>query len=102
MIVALLIGYHEKAVKEHTREVQLSEASQDTIGTAIAHRKVGECLCALKKFKEALFHQNLHLEVLLPQCNKKKLAALSKCFVVEGSRIGVIDSTLVEIPYRIP
>ena len=50
-------------MKEHTREVQLSEASQDTIGTAIAHRKVGECLCALKKYKEALFHQNLHLEV---------------------------------------
>ena len=57
------LGYYEKAVKEHTREVQLSEAGQDTIGTAIAQRKVGECLCALKKYKEALFHQNLHLEV---------------------------------------
>lgn len=59
------LGFYEKAVKEHTREVQLSEASQDTIGAAIAHRKVGECLCALKKYKEALFHQNLHLEVSL-------------------------------------
>jgi len=59
----ICLGYFEKAVKEHTREVQLSEASQDSIGAAIAHRKVGECLCALKKYKEALFHQNLHLEV---------------------------------------
>ena len=58
------VGYYEKAIKEHNREVRLSEAGQDTIGTAIAHRKVGECLCALKKYKEALFHQNLHLEVM--------------------------------------
>ena len=59
----ICLGYFEKAVKEHIREIQLSEASQDSIGAAIAHRKVGECLCALKKYKEALFHQNLHLEV---------------------------------------
>ena len=62
-LLFLYSGYFEKAVKEHTREVQLSEASHDTIGAAIAHRKVGECMCALKKYKEALFHQNLHLEV---------------------------------------
>ena len=61
--VIIDLGYFEKAVKEHTREVQLSEAIQDTIGTAVAHRKVGECLCALKKYKDALLHQNLHLEV---------------------------------------
>ena len=70
-VIIIDLGYFEKAVKEHTREVQLSEAIQDTIGTAVAHRKVGECLCALKKYKDALFHQNLHLEVCLIFCSVK-------------------------------
>lgn len=73
----ICLGYFEKAVKEHTREVQLSEASQDSIGAAIAHRKVGECLCALKKYKEALFHQNLHLEVEWNRGNFKRQESTS-------------------------
>ena len=60
-----LSGFFEKAAHEHKLEIQLSEAAQDKIGTAIAHRKVGECLCEMGKYKDALFHQNLHLEVIL-------------------------------------
>ncbi|KAL9976144.1 hypothetical protein ACROYT_G013400 [Oculina patagonica] len=81
-------GYYEKAVKEHNREVQLSEAGQDTIGTAIAHRKVGECLCALKKYKEALFHQNLHLELAQSAGNlveeQRALATIGRTWFVHS------------------
>ncbi|XP_068698694.1 tonsoku-like protein isoform X1 [Montipora foliosa] len=81
-------GYFEKAVKEHSREVQLSEATQDTIGSAVAHRKVGECLCALKKYKEALFHQNLHLELAQSANNlveeQRALATIGRTWFVHS------------------
>jgi len=89
-------GYFEKAVKEHTREVQLSEAIQDTIGTAVAHRKVGECLCALKKYKDALLHQNLHLELAQSGRNlveeQRALATIGRTwFVYSGDAISAAE-----------
>lgn len=57
------IGFYGDAVKEYKGALQVAEAREDTIGSAVAHRMVGECLCALGKYKDALFHQNLHLQV---------------------------------------
>ena len=59
----LLSGLFEEAIKEHEMELQLSESLNDTIAVAIAHRKIGECLCELQDFTQALFHQQKHLEV---------------------------------------
>ncbi|CAB4035582.1 tonsoku isoform X2, partial [Paramuricea clavata] len=53
----------EKAIEEHRMELQLSESLNDTIAVAIAHRKLGECLCEQQDFKQALFHQRKHLEL---------------------------------------
>lgn len=41
--------------------MQLSEALDDTVGTAVAHRKIGECHCELADYDRALHHQKLHL-----------------------------------------
>jgi NF-kappa-B inhibitor-like protein 2 len=59
-----LLGLFEQAIEEHEMELQLSESLSDTIAVAIAHRKIGECLCELHDFKQALFHQQKHLEVI--------------------------------------
>ena len=47
----------------HQEELALSEASIDRLGTAIAHRKVGECLCELGDYERAVHHQMKHLEI---------------------------------------
>ncbi|EDO37052.1 predicted protein, partial [Nematostella vectensis] len=81
-------GFHEKAIKEHKQEVQLSEAVNDDIGSAIAHRKVGECLSALGKYKEALFHQNLHLQLAKTANNlveqQRALATIGRTWFVHA------------------
>ena len=52
-----------EALQYHRMELGLSEAVGDTIGTAIAHRRVGECLCELEEYEEALQHQQQHLSM---------------------------------------
>ena len=59
----ILVGFYNDAVTEYKEALQVAEAREDKIGSAVAHRMVGECLCALGKYKDALFHQNLHLQV---------------------------------------
>ncbi len=55
-------GLYDDAIDEHQTELSISEMRQDQIGTAIAHRKIGECYCELGDFEKALDHQRLHLE----------------------------------------
>ena len=58
-----VLGLCAEAIEEHEEEIYFSEASGDVIGVAVGHRKVGECLCGLEKFSEALHHQRKHLKV---------------------------------------
>ena len=58
-----LPGLFKDAIEEHRAELHLSESVRDTIGVAVAHRKIGECLCELQDFEQALVHQEKHLEV---------------------------------------
>ena len=59
-----LPGLFEDAIEEHRAELHLSESLHDTIAVAVAHRKIGECLCELQDFEQALVHQQKHLEVI--------------------------------------
>ncbi|XP_013407621.1 tonsoku-like protein, partial [Lingula anatina] len=56
-------GRFEDAIEDHQMELHLSEALDDSMGTAIANRKIGECYCELGKFDLALKHQHRHLEL---------------------------------------
>ena len=56
-------GLYSEAVEWHKEEVNCSEAANDILGAAIGHRKIGECLCELSEFEEALKHQKKHLKV---------------------------------------
>ena len=44
--------------------MKYSEVANDILGVAIGNRKIGECLCELSKFEEAIEHQKEHLKVL--------------------------------------
>ena len=44
-------------------ELHYCEALADTIGTAVANRKIGECYSELGRFKEAISHQKRHLHL---------------------------------------
>ena len=59
-------GCFEEAITAHKEEIHLSEAINDIIGVAVGNRKVGECLCELQEFEEAIRFQKLHLDVSLP------------------------------------
>ena len=43
--------------------MKYSEVANDILGVAIGNRKIGECLCELSKFEEAIDHQKQHLKV---------------------------------------
>lgn len=59
----MVLGLYEQAIEEHQRELTLSERIGETIEVAISHRKLGECLCELQDFQQALFHQEEYLLV---------------------------------------
>ena len=57
------LGFYEEAIDNHKEEIHCCEALGDTIGVAVGHRMVGECLCHTLQFDDALDHQNIHLKV---------------------------------------
>ncbi len=56
-------GDHSHALVYHQTELSLSEGGGDQLGAAIAHRRIGECHCEMGNYREALSHQNKHLEI---------------------------------------
>ena len=59
----MLVGEYGKAIDEHKAELQLSTLLDLPTDSGIAHRKLGECLCELGQFREALQHQQQHLHL---------------------------------------
>jgi len=47
-------GRYEEALAEHRQELRLLEAAGDSIGCAVAHRKIGERLAELESYEAAL------------------------------------------------
>ncbi|XP_063040219.1 tonsoku-like protein [Engraulis encrasicolus] len=56
-------GDYQAAIEEHRRELALSEALGDVIGSAVANRKIGECFAEIGKTDLALKHQRKHLDL---------------------------------------
>ncbi|XP_039255412.2 tonsoku-like protein [Styela clava] len=57
------LGDHEESLTLHKEELGLCQVSEDKIGQAVAHRKIGECFAALENYTKALQHQHRHLEL---------------------------------------
>jgi len=57
------IGDHAKALRYHQNELALSAAAGNLLDEGVAHRKVGECLCELGQYEEAVEHQKSHLQL---------------------------------------
>uniref|UniRef100_G1SL82 Tonsoku-like protein n=1 Tax=Oryctolagus cuniculus TaxID=9986 RepID=G1SL82_RABIT len=57
-------GRYAEALEQHRRELQLLEGAGDSLGCAVAHRKIGERLAELEDFAAALQHQHRYLELL--------------------------------------
>lgn len=63
MRVFWFLGQFEDAISEHETELRLCEALEDSLGRAVAHRRIGECLSELGKYEEALQHQQQYLDL---------------------------------------
>lgn len=50
-------------MEEHQQELHLLESVQDTLGCAVAHRKIGERLAEMENYSAALKHQHLYLDL---------------------------------------
>ncbi|KAM9355817.1 tonsoku-like protein [Pholidichthys leucotaenia] len=56
-------GDYQTAIREHQRELALSEVLNDVIGRAVANRKIGECYAEMGNIEGALKHQHRHLDL---------------------------------------
>ncbi|KAL1767190.1 tonsoku isoform X1 [Sigmodon hispidus] len=56
-------GRFREALEEHQQELHLLESVQDTLGCAVAHRKIGERLAEMENYSAALKHQHLYLDL---------------------------------------
>ncbi|XP_057299968.1 tonsoku-like protein [Hydractinia symbiolongicarpus] len=81
----------EEAITEHLEEIGFSEAVGDVIGVAVGNRKVGECLCLLGDFQEALKYQQKHFEIskdakdLLEQ--QRALATIGRTYFLQAENL---------------
>lgn len=57
------LGRHKDALRERQCELALCEAAGDQLEVAKAHRMIGECLCSLEDYDNALKHQRQHLNI---------------------------------------
>ena len=58
-----LLGKHKDALRERRCELALYEAAGDRLEVARAHRMIGECLCSLEDYDDALNHQQQHFQI---------------------------------------
>ncbi|XP_061700223.1 tonsoku-like protein [Syngnathoides biaculeatus] len=78
-------GNFEAAIMEHRQELSLSEVLNDTIGRAVANRKIGECYAELGNFEAALKHQRCHLDLARSVNNlaeeQRALATIGRTYI---------------------
>ena len=61
--VFFLVGKFIEAREEHEQELGICEALNDSIGAAVACRKIGENYCDLQEYEKALQFQQRHLNL---------------------------------------
>lgn len=57
----MFAGQFQEAITEHEMELSISETYKDTLGSAVACRKLGECYCELGDFSKAIQLQKRYL-----------------------------------------
>ncbi|CAH1269884.1 TONSL [Branchiostoma lanceolatum] len=84
-------GEYEEAIEEHRNELHLSDSIGDLLGTAIAHRKIGECLSSLDRFDDAVKHQKSHLRLARSLANhveeQRALATLGRTYLLQADSL---------------
>ncbi|KAM5313305.1 tonsoku-like protein isoform 2-T2 [Glossophaga mutica] len=66
-------GRYLEALREHQQELCLLESADDTLGCAVAHRKIGERLAEMEDYPAALQHQHQYLELARSLSNHTEL-----------------------------
>ncbi|XP_041528214.1 tonsoku-like protein isoform X1 [Microtus oregoni] len=66
-------GRFKEALEEHQQELHLLESVQDSLGCAVAHRKIGERLAEMENYSAALKHQHLYLDLAASLSNHTEL-----------------------------
>ena len=83
----LVTGQHEEAISEHESELFMSEAINDNIGIAVAHRKIGECYGELGQYDKAVHHQKLHLRLAEAENNyvemQRAFATIGRTYFIQ-------------------
>ncbi|XP_031436536.1 tonsoku-like protein isoform X2 [Clupea harengus] len=78
-------GDYQAASEEHRRELALSEALGDVIGSAVANRKIGECFAEMGNTDLALKHQRRHLDLARSVCDaaeeQRALATIGRTYL---------------------
>ncbi|XP_065828134.1 tonsoku-like protein isoform X2 [Oscarella lobularis] len=92
-------GQIDKAIAEHRTELRLCESLSLPIDIAVAHRKLGECLCESSAYADALRHQRLHLKIAQEQDDLKEqqraFATIGRTYFVwsqDGDSEKVLDA----------
>lgn len=75
------INRHDTALTYHREELRLCDSTSDAAGSAVAHRKMGECLAALHNFKDALKEVQKYLSLARSQ---KNAVEVQRGHVTEG------------------
>jgi NF-kappa-B inhibitor-like protein 2 len=82
-----LPGRWEEAKAEHENELAISEALEDTIGSAVGCRKIGECYCGMEQYDKALQFQERHLRLSRSCGNlleeQRALATIGRTFLFQ-------------------
>ncbi|KAK7498759.1 hypothetical protein BaRGS_00009851, partial [Batillaria attramentaria] len=81
-------GSFEKSICEFQHAKEIHEVLQDTIGAAVACRKIGDCYCNMEQYDKALQFQYQHL-TLAQQCKdqvetQRALATLGRTYLCQA------------------
>jgi len=76
-----ITGRYQEALEEHEQEFKICDDLDDTLGKAIASRKLGECYMDLGEFEPALSHITQYRTLAESTGNKEEM---QRAFVTIG------------------
>ena len=74
-------GSYDDALKQHEEECEIYHGLDDTLGVAIAYRRIGEVYSEMKEYTQALKYENLHLDLAK---QLKNLAEVQRAWATIG------------------
>lgn len=64
---------YSEAIDEHKQELGLCQQLRDELGSAVAHRRIGECYSMVNSFGKASWHLKEYLEIALKLNDKPEI-----------------------------